>query len=161
MQKEWATGVPGNLKNFGMKIISHEKTQAHLDANIAFGWWKAGQCTDRVQEQAIDTEATFRRNYFLRIINIVMTLAMTSLALGGHHEHADDSDSHGGNFVALNRQGPQMRYCLWAPSATRRHWQPFIRALCGQRRGTVVEARYRLYTMKFGKILKGKCATSN
>ena len=52
VQKEWATGVSGNLKNFGVKIISHEKTQAHLDASIAFGRRKAGQRTDRVQEQA-------------------------------------------------------------------------------------------------------------
>ena len=115
MQKEWATGVSGNPKNFGVMIISHEKAQAHLDANIAFGRWKAGQRTDRVQEQVIDTEAIFCRNEFLRIINIVKTLAMTSMALRGHHEHAGDSDCHGGNFVALNRQGPQMRYCLWAP----------------------------------------------
>ena len=97
MQKEWATGVLGNLKNFGVKIISHEKTQVHLDANIAFGRRKAGQRTDRVQEQAIDTETTFWRNDFLRIINIVKTLAMTSLALRGHHKHAGDSDCHGGN----------------------------------------------------------------
>ena len=34
MQKEWATGVSGNPKNFGVKIISHEKTQAHLDASM-------------------------------------------------------------------------------------------------------------------------------
>ena len=123
---------------------------------------ESGQRTDRIQEQAIDTEATFRRNYILRIINIVITLAMTSLALGGHHDHADDSDCHGGNFVALNRQGPQMRYCLYGPpSATRCHWQTFICALCGQRRDTVGEARYRLYKMKFGKILKGICTTSN
>ena len=115
MQKEWATCVSGNPKNFGMKIISHEKTQAHLDASIAFGRWKAGQRTDRVQEHGIDTEATFWRNDFLLIINIVKTLAMTSLTLREHHEHAGDSDCHGDNFVALNRQGPQMRYCLWAP----------------------------------------------
>ena len=115
MQKQWATGVSSNPKNFGVKIISHKKTQVHLDASITFGRWKAGQRIDRVQEQAIDTEATFWRNDFLRIINIVKTLAMTSLALRGHNEHAGDSDCHGGNFVAFNRQGPQMRYCLWAP----------------------------------------------
>ena len=55
MQKKWATGVSGHPKNFGVKIISHEKTQAHLDVSIAFGRWKAGQRTDRVQEQAIDS----------------------------------------------------------------------------------------------------------
>ena len=144
----------------GVKIISHEKTQAHLDVSIAFGRWKAGQRTDRVQEQASDTEATFWRNDLLPIINIVKTLAMTRLALRGQHEHAGDSDCYGGIFVALSRQGPQMRYCL-SPSATRRHWQPFICALRGQRRGTVDEARYMLYTMKFGKLLKGICTTSN
>ena len=37
MQKDWAGGVSGNPKNFGMKIKSHEKT--HL---MAFGRWKAG-----------------------------------------------------------------------------------------------------------------------
>ena len=114
MQKEWATGVSDNPKNFGVKIISHEKTQAHLDASIAFGRWKAGQRIDRVQ-LPIDTEATFWRNDFRRIINIVKSLAMAILALRGDHEHAGDSDCHGGNFVALNRQGPQMRYFLWAP----------------------------------------------
>ena len=106
MQKEWATGVSGNPKNFGVKIISHEKTQAHLDASIVFGRWKAGQRTDRVQEQAIDTEATFWRNDFLRIINVVKTLAMTSLALRGHREHVGDSDCHGGNFVASTDRAP-------------------------------------------------------
>ena len=36
--------------------------------------------------------------------------------------------------------------------------QAFIRALYGQRRGTAVgEVRYRLYTMKFGKLLKVIC----
>ena len=59
IQKEWANGVSGNPKNFGMKITSHEKTQSHLDASIAFGRWKAGQRIDRVQEQAIAAEATF------------------------------------------------------------------------------------------------------
>ena len=42
MQKEWANGVSGNPKNFEVKIKSHEKTQAHLDASIAFGRWKTG-----------------------------------------------------------------------------------------------------------------------
>ena len=83
---------------------------------------------------------------------------MTSLALRGHHEHAGDSDCHGGNFVALNRQGPQMRYFLLAPRVTQRHLQPFICALRGQRRVTLGEARY---TMKFGKLLKGICTISN
>ena len=64
MQKQWTTGVSGNPKNFGVKIISYEKTQAHLDAIIAFGRWKAEQRTDRVQEQAIETEATFMAELF-------------------------------------------------------------------------------------------------
>ena len=55
MQKEWSNGVSGNPKNFGAKIKSHEKTQSHLDARIAFGRLKAGQRIDRVQEQAIAT----------------------------------------------------------------------------------------------------------
>ena len=118
-KKTWATGVSGIPKNFGVKIISHEKTQAHLDVSIAFGRWKAGQRTDRVQEQTIDTEAEFWWNYLLRIINIVNTFAMTSLESRGHHGHAGYSDCHGGNFVALNRQGPQMIYCLWAPRVRR------------------------------------------
>ena len=101
MQKEWANGVQGNPKNFGVKIKSHEKTQSHLDASIAFGRWKAEQRTDRVQEQAIETEATFWRKGLLRIINIIMTLALTSLVLRGHREHVDDGDCHGGNFIAL------------------------------------------------------------
>ena len=56
--------------------------------------------------QSIPRRRTFWRNHFLRIINIVKTLAMMSLALREHHEHAGDSDCHGGNFVALDRQGP-------------------------------------------------------
>ena len=42
MQKEWANEVSGNPNNFEVKINSHKKTQAHLDAIIAFGRWKAG-----------------------------------------------------------------------------------------------------------------------
>ena len=37
LQKEWANGLSGNPKNFEVKIKSHETTQAHLDASIAFG----------------------------------------------------------------------------------------------------------------------------
>ena len=85
MQKEWATGASGNPKNFGVKIISHEKTQAHLDAST-FGRRKAGQRTDRVQEQAIDTEAIFWRNEFLPDHKHCKTFAITSLELRGHHE---------------------------------------------------------------------------
>ena len=87
-----------------------------------------------------------------------MTLAMTSLALGGHHEHADDSDCHGGNFVALNRHGPQMRYCLWAPECDA---TPLAAVHMCSVWSASSEAGYRLYTMKFGKIPKGICATSN
>ena len=97
MQKEWANGVLDNPKKFGVKIKSHEKPQSHLDASIAFGRWKAGQRINRVQEQAIATEATFWRKCLLRIINIFMTLAMMSLALRGHREHVDDGDCHGGS----------------------------------------------------------------
>ena len=42
MQKEWASCVQGNPKNFGVKIKSHENTQSHLDASIAFWRWKSG-----------------------------------------------------------------------------------------------------------------------
>ena len=87
MQKEWTNGVSGNPKNFGVKIKSHEKTQSHLDASIAFGRWKAGQSIGCIQEQAIATEATFWRKYLLRIINSIMALAMMSLALRGNREH--------------------------------------------------------------------------
>ena len=70
MQKQWANGVSGNPKNFEVKIKSHEKTQAHVDAIIAFGRWKTGQRIGRVQEQAIATEATFWRKYLLRPIGL-------------------------------------------------------------------------------------------
>ena len=75
MQKEWANGVSGNPKNFEVKIKSHEKTQAPLDAIIAFGRWKTGQRIGRIQEQAIATEAIFWRKCLFWTINIVMTLA--------------------------------------------------------------------------------------
>ena len=81
MQKEWAYGVSCNQNNFGMKIKSHEKTQSHIDASIAFGRWTADQRIDRVQEQAIATEATFWKKCLLRILYIITTLAMMSLAL--------------------------------------------------------------------------------
>ena len=99
MRKEWANGVSGNPKNCGVKIKSHEKPQAHLDASIAFGRWKAGQRIGRVKEQTIATEATFRRKTFLRIINSVVTIAMMSLAW--HREHVVDDPCHSGNFLAL------------------------------------------------------------
>ena len=70
MRKKWANSVSGNPKNFGVKIKSHEKTQSHLDASIAFGQWKAGQRIDRIQEQTSVTEATFWIKCLLRIINI-------------------------------------------------------------------------------------------
>ena len=37
MQKEWVNGVSSNPKKFEVKIKSHKKAQAHLDASIAFG----------------------------------------------------------------------------------------------------------------------------
>ena len=80
MQKEWANGVSGNPKNFGVKIKAHEKTQSHLDASIAFGRWKAGQRIDRVHEQSISTEATFWRKCLLcsmpcdRPVNVLLYL---------------------------------------------------------------------------------------
>ncbi len=75
--------MSGNPKNVAVKIKSHEKTQAQLDVSIAFVRWKAGQRIDRVQEQAIATEATFWLKFLLRTINIVMTLAMMRLTLRG------------------------------------------------------------------------------
>ena len=101
MRKEWANSVSGNPKNFGVKIKSHEKTQSHLDASIAFGQWKAGQRIDCIQEQTSVTEATFWRKCLLRKINIFMALAMMSLALRGNREHVGDGDCHGGNLLSL------------------------------------------------------------
>ena len=46
----------------------HKETQAHLDAIIAFGRWKAGQCMDHVHE------------YLLRTINIVIRHDETGIA---------------------------------------------------------------------------------
>ena len=63
MQNEWVNGVSSNPENFGVKIKSHEKPQAHLDASIAFVRWKAGQRNNRVQEQTFATEATFSRKH--------------------------------------------------------------------------------------------------
>ena len=62
--KRVANGVSGNPKNFGMKIKSHEKRQAHLDANIASDRRKAGQRIDRVQEKEIVTESRKYLNCF-------------------------------------------------------------------------------------------------
>ena len=129
--------MSGNPKNFGV-YISHEKTQAHVGVSIAFGRCKAGQRSDRVQEQAFDKEATFWRNDLLRIINTVKTLAMTSLALRGHHEHAGDSGRAPNEILSMGLR-------------VRRHWPPFICALRGQRRGTVYEARYTMKLASFSK----------
>ena len=101
MRKEWANSVSGNPKNFGVKIKSHEETQSHLDASIAFGQRKAGQRIDRIQEQTSVAEATFWRMCLLRTINIFMALAMMSLTLRGNREHVGDGDCQGGNFLAL------------------------------------------------------------
>ncbi len=60
--------MSGNPNNVEVKINSHEKTQAHLDAIIAFGRWKAGQRMDPVHEQVIATEATFWQTSLLRTI---------------------------------------------------------------------------------------------
>ena len=40
MAKRWANGVSSNPIKFGVKIKSHETTEAHLGASIAFGRWK-------------------------------------------------------------------------------------------------------------------------
>ena len=98
MRKEWANSVSGNPKS---EIKSHEKTQSHLDASIAFGQWKAGQRIDRIQEQTSVTEATFWRKCLLRIINIFMALAMMSLALRGNREHVGDGDCQCGSLLSL------------------------------------------------------------
>ena len=133
MQKEWANGVSGNPKNFGVKIKSHEKTQSHLDASIAFGRWKAGQSIGCIQEQAIATEATFWRKYLLRIINSIMALAMISQVIAREPRTRGQwrlPVAHGGNILALvamqARFDPVLqdllqthpiieRHCLWAP----------------------------------------------
>ena len=72
--------------------------------------WKAGQRIDRVQDQAIATEATSWRKSLLRILNIVMNVAMVSLALCGHcklQHTVGDGECHGGNFLALVAMQPR------------------------------------------------------
>ena len=84
------------------------KRRAYLDASIAFGQWQSWQRIDRVQEQAMATEATSWRKSLLRILNIVMNLAMMSLALSGHCEHTvGDGECHGGNFLELVAMQPR------------------------------------------------------
>ena len=55
---------------------------------------------DPVHEQILAREATLA-NVFAWTINIVMTLAMMSLALREHREHVDHGDCHGGNLLTL------------------------------------------------------------
>ena len=81
-QKEWGQRCVGQPE----EQITREK-QAHLDG--------------RRGNALIETDATFWRKYLLRIINIVMTLAMMSLALRGHREHVSNGNCHGDNFLAL------------------------------------------------------------
>ena len=107
-QKEWANGVSSNMKDFDVKIKSHAKTQAHLDG--------------RRGNALIATDATFWRKYVLRVINIVMTLAMMSLALRGHRGHVGNGNCQGDNFLALvsmqAQSDPVLQDLLETPART-------------------------------------------
>ena len=96
--------------------------RAHFDAIIAFGDGKRGNAFIASTKQKIAAEATFWRKYLLRTINIVMTLAMMSLALRGHRKHVDHGDCHGGNFLALvamqDWSDPVLQDLLQTPART-------------------------------------------
>ena len=51
VQKVWANGVSGNLKTFGMKIKTHEKPKAHIDASITFGRCNALMASKNIQSR--------------------------------------------------------------------------------------------------------------
>ena len=58
--------------------VSREN-QAHLDASIAFVQWQAGRRMDRVQEQAIATEATFWRKHTCQLPSFGRSLRLYHL----------------------------------------------------------------------------------
>ena len=87
---------------------------------------------DPVHEQIIAIEATFWRTSLLRTINIVMTLAMVSLALRGHRKHVGDGDRHGGNFLALVAMqaqcDPVLQDLLQTPARTAKYLNATIKS---------------------------------
>ena len=99
-QKQWTDGVPGNPRNYGLKIKSHEKTAAHRIACNGWVQWKAGQLIDREHQITVQKEVTFWRQVLMRVINIILTLA-TSLAFRCHRESIGDESCYGGNFLGL------------------------------------------------------------
>ena len=115
----------GNAKRVGHRCVGQPE-QLRSEDHITWENPSAPWCDGRRGNALIaskNRQRSWKNRYrgdllakwFTSLIIFFKTLVMTSLALRGHHEHAGDSDCHGGNFVALNRQGPQMRYCLWAP----------------------------------------------
>ena len=78
--------MPGNPKNYGDKIKSHEKTTLHRVACSAFAQWKTGQQIDREHQKAMQNKATFWRKVLLWIVNITMIFATMNLAFRCHRE---------------------------------------------------------------------------
>ena len=95
----------GNAKRVGQRCVGqHEELRSEYQTtreNASDGRRGNAFIASKKRQSRVATEATFWRTSLLRTINIVMTLAMMSLTLGGPREHVGNGDCHGGNFLAL------------------------------------------------------------
>ena len=79
-QRCWFFGDPSAMqKEWEWRSNLTRKSKRTLIASIAFGQWQAGQRIDRVQEQAIATEATFWRKHTCQLPSFGRSLRLYHL----------------------------------------------------------------------------------
>ena len=63
--------------------------------------WKSGKTVDKDYDKETRNNALFWVKVLDRIITIILTLAMLTLAFRGHDEHVHDDICEGGNFLGM------------------------------------------------------------
>ena len=95
----------GNAKRVGQRCVAQPEELRSGDQNTreyaSDGRRGNASIASMKIQSRVATEETFWRKYFLRTINIVMTLTKMGLALRGHREQVANGNCHGGNFLAL------------------------------------------------------------
>ena len=62
----WINGVPGNSKNYGLKIKRHEVSAVHVESTAIYQRWKMGHKLDQDAEQELNNQAYLWRNVCIR-----------------------------------------------------------------------------------------------
>ena len=100
-KNDWVDGFEPNTRHLLRKIKRHERNAEHIGASATLYRWNVNTIIDAENEKIVKEKINFWREVLRRIINIILTMAILSLAFRCDEETVGNGICEGGNFLGL------------------------------------------------------------